>query len=134
MELLLNLVWVIVATAVLYAWGRRRNHSQARPQLVVLLCLLALLFPVISATDDLHAMSSEMEDSTSVRRSLKQMVVARSFGQIAVYTAPALVKWMSESSPIVELGPITAVDNVSRTPSQPFALHSNRAPPVSDHA
>jgi hypothetical protein len=38
--------------------------------LCVLGCALVLLFPVISASDDLHAMRAEMEESSSGKRGI----------------------------------------------------------------
>jgi hypothetical protein len=130
MELLLNLVWVFVAATVLYAWGRRRNHPQARPQLVVLLCLLALLFPVISATDDLHAMNSEMEDSTSVRRSTKQVIAGKSVGQF-VYHAPTLAVSDFNAVPPVYAGAVTNLEESAGATTLPFTTINDRAPPQS---
>ena len=70
MELLLNLFWLLLTALALGRWGRQ-NASRSPAHLIALICLLALLFPVISATDDLHAMRPEMEDSISNRRALK---------------------------------------------------------------
>lgn len=35
-------------------------------------CVLVVLFPVVSATDDLHAMRAEMEESPISKRSISQ--------------------------------------------------------------
>ena len=40
---------------------------------IALACLLFLLFPVISATDDLQALRQEMEESSSSKRTQKQV-------------------------------------------------------------
>ena len=40
--------------------------------LLALGCALVLLFPVISATDDLHAMRAEMEESATSKRAVPQ--------------------------------------------------------------
>ncbi|MBV9145004.1 MAG: hypothetical protein JO065_03750 [Acidobacteria bacterium] len=59
MELLLNLVWIAFSCASLTAWAlwRRRSSSRSMPGLLrgmlVVTCVLALLFPVISISDDL---------------------------------------------------------------------------------
>ena len=59
MELLLNLVWVAISATALMAWvsWRRGSASEAAPQMLpgvmVVVCILALLFPVISMSDDL---------------------------------------------------------------------------------
>jgi hypothetical protein len=129
MELLLNLVWFFVATMVLYAWGRRRNHPQARPRLVVLLCLLALIFPVISATDDLHAMNTEMEDSASVRRSAKQAMGGKSLEPLLVYHAPALVTSHFKVSSVADFDVVTTFERSARVTTLPLTVRSPRAPP-----
>lgn len=59
MELLLNLIWVAISGTALLAWVRWRRNSRSRsaPEMVrglmVVACVLALLFPVISISDDL---------------------------------------------------------------------------------
>ena len=60
METVLNLIWLIVTVAALWLWRFRWLVSRRKPRACVLLevvamgCVLALLFPVISLTDDLH--------------------------------------------------------------------------------
>ena len=72
MELALNLVWVIIAVASYallfrYLAGRGTGHScvPSRSQCIIALtCALAILFPVISLTDDLHEMQATVEDAS----------------------------------------------------------------------
>lgn len=77
MELVLNLVWVLMALPAYWLWRRDADLRQAR-RVTSLQCLLALgcglvlLFPVISATDDLHAMRAEMEESAGSKRAVRQ--------------------------------------------------------------
>jgi len=67
MENLLNFCWLLLALAALLAWHFQATHVR-RPnqhlQFVALLCVLALMFPVISATDDLHPAPQAIEDSS----------------------------------------------------------------------
>jgi hypothetical protein len=78
MELLLNLLWLALALPAVLIWRRQpalpwSSGKQARFRPLVLLgCLLALLFPVVSASDDLHPISAEIEESGSFKRSVKQ--------------------------------------------------------------
>jgi hypothetical protein len=76
MELLLNLAWVLLALPAYWVWrDGRRIHIGRRSSLQLLLslgCLLVILFPVISATDDLRAMRAEMEESPVSKRSIGQ--------------------------------------------------------------
>lgn len=80
MELLLNLLWVMLAVPAFLIWRRERGSSRdGRPHsLLVLGCVLALLFPVISATDDLHPIRAEMEENNPSKRIVKQSPSARS--------------------------------------------------------
>lgn len=71
MELLLNLVWVLLLLPGYAIWrqgrtrGRDRSFGDAARSLLVLGCLMVLLFPVISVTDDLQAARPEMEEGQS---------------------------------------------------------------------
>lgn len=77
MELLLNLLWLMLALPAVLIWrcqppsplcsGKQRSRS-----FILLGCLLALLFPVVSATDDLHPISAEIEESGPFKRTVKQ--------------------------------------------------------------
>jgi hypothetical protein len=74
MELLLNILWLMLALPALVLWRRQAPSSrkQCAPRSFVLLgCLLALLFPVVSASDDLHPMSVEIEESGPFKRVVK---------------------------------------------------------------
>lgn len=76
MELFLNLFWLTLGVPAAWVlvrgqcrgWERHRRMGSA----VVLGCVLLLLFPVISATDDLHAMRPEMEESCPSKLIAKQ--------------------------------------------------------------
>src|ERR1700730_6537532 len=60
METLLNLVWLAVTVAAIWLWrfrwtvSRRNPRHSTRMEAVAMVSVLALLFPVISLTDDLH--------------------------------------------------------------------------------
>jgi hypothetical protein len=75
MELLLNLFWLMLALPACWIWRvsrRRPEHRFTSLQcLLALGCALLILFPVISATDDLRAMRSEIEESPVGKRSLR---------------------------------------------------------------
>ena len=76
MELLLNLAWLLLAFPAYWLWrGRgivRLGRRSSLQRLLSLTCMLVILFPVISATDDLHVMRAEMEESPSSKRSVCQ--------------------------------------------------------------
>jgi hypothetical protein len=69
MELLLNLVWLLLAVPAFWVWRIAENRpgtkKQSRYRWLTLACILVLLFPVVSATDDLQAMRPEMEEASS---------------------------------------------------------------------
>jgi hypothetical protein len=69
MELLLNLIWVALVIGSFLAFIRRQAQSsrmEARywQSLLALACVLLLLFPIISASDDLHPSQTLMEEAT----------------------------------------------------------------------
>jgi len=71
-ELTLNLLWAFLSALTLVVWTRDVRSRQLQRSVVArsgaaLFCLLILLFPVISITDDLHA-TEFVEDSTSGRK------------------------------------------------------------------
>jgi hypothetical protein len=70
MELTLNLVWALVAFGIVGLWLRFAPCSapDRRTQLVALVVLILILFPVISVTDDLQATQNPAELDSSVRR------------------------------------------------------------------
>jgi hypothetical protein len=79
MELFLNLCWLSLLLPAWLLWRQRTSStgsvnpgqsSGAHPLVFIcaLGCALILLFPVISASDDLHAMRPEMEESKRASR------------------------------------------------------------------
>jgi hypothetical protein len=74
MELLLNLVWLLVAVLAIGASCKRwpadgsEPHRQTRRGWIALACALVLLFFVISLTDDLHAEVMVVEDASASKR------------------------------------------------------------------
>ncbi len=69
MELLLNIVWLLVATASCVFFARHhRARLGDRPGTfavtVAVACIIFLLFPCISLSDDLHEVNCTFEDSS----------------------------------------------------------------------
>jgi len=68
MELLLNLIWLLLAVGALVAFLRAERSSarlaevSGRRSLIALACVVVLLFPIISASDDLHPTQAMVED------------------------------------------------------------------------
>jgi hypothetical protein len=72
LELLLNLCWLLLIAPAFCVWLRQRRHSKSLQLGFALACLMVMLFPVISATDDMHAMRQEMKESTPCKQTLKK--------------------------------------------------------------
>src|SRR5450631_964459 len=95
MELLLNLLWLILALlAALTCWLVPKPAGEAsdayRSRLFVLAgCLLALLCPVVSASDDLNALRTDMEESSSGQPSVKK---STAFNSSAWRNVPSLAE------------------------------------------
>jgi hypothetical protein len=76
MELVLNFSWLLIAVATAVAFGvwsaRLPDDSQARRMRwsvgLALVCVVALLFPIISVTDDLSPDTSALEEWSAARR------------------------------------------------------------------
>lgn len=77
MELLLNLAWLLLALPAYWLWrdcraSQSRKRFSSRQCLLALGCALVVLFPVISATDDLHALCAAVEESPISKRGVRQ--------------------------------------------------------------
>jgi hypothetical protein len=70
MELLLNLAWLLVAGVIVGLWlrGESREGPTSRGQLIAIAVLIAILFPVISVSDDLLAVQNASEADNYLRR------------------------------------------------------------------
>lgn len=134
MELLLNIAWVLLALPAYWLWRRNAEASPGRGLkpvqcMLALGCVLVLLFPVISATDDLHAMRAEMEDSASSKRAVRQAGSdKRSAWVNRLQGAPATVvstRWFA----VVQVGFVESSVAYVLPLSRPGILHAGRAPP-----
>jgi hypothetical protein len=135
MELFLNLAWLLLALPACWLWQSARN-VRGRRRFSSLQCLLALasvlvlLFPVISATDDLLAMRTEIEESAPGKRAVGQGATDRCSISNSRFQGPAL---------LVAAAPIfTLVNNRRVAPHQVLpsprlaysTLPPSRAPPT----
>jgi hypothetical protein len=136
MELLLNLAWLLLALPAYWLWRRRAPAGAERKfnsvqVLLALGCVLVLLFPVISASDDLHAMRAEMEDSSSTnKRTVRQSSNDKNCGWTRLQGPPAVV-----ASAVGQVAPeVRRLEVFVRYVSPAAAhcvLHGGRAPPFS---
>jgi hypothetical protein len=136
MELFLNLCWLSLLLPAYLLWLRRtvssaptRNPSISPLIFVsVLGCALVLLFPVISASDDLHAMRPEMEESERAFRHASHSASADH--GVAHFSQPALPSSASVTADFARTGMIVSfppqILGVFSSPSP-----AGRAPPAS---
>ena len=137
LELLLNIAWLLLALPGYWLWRRGADARFARRVsslqfLFALGCVLVLLFPVISATDDLHAMRAEMEESSSTKRAVRQAASDKYSAWVNRLQGPPAFAARKVSLPAPE---IRASSNLSILCLTPLAgagvLRAGRAPPAS---
>jgi len=134
MELLLNLLWVSMALAAFSAFLRNRSASpeiRGAPlsmALLALACVMVLLFPIVSASDDLHPTQAVLEDAT---KRIQHVIAPNQQVQSGLFAAvvPALLAASLLFALVTLHGcrPITCearVVNRERTP------HAGRSPPA----
>jgi hypothetical protein len=129
-ELLLNLCWLALLLPAFLLWRRRTpsDRSTRRSLLFVctLACLLVLLFPFISASDDLHGGGQAIEES---KRSLHNgqgagghsLHLTADFSQPALPVASASEIFSDRAGSAIEfsphfLGMFAAVPRIGRAP------------------
>jgi len=137
-EIILNAAWILVCFGALSAqvWrdGLRSapgNRSlRLRRSLSVLIAALAL-FPVISASDDLHAMRAEMEESSPCKRSVCQAAVERVSVWHNPWQNPPAVVSVAASLGLISRGWHELFTVPLSAPVAPSILRASRAPPYS---
>ena len=139
MELLLNLAWLLLAVPAYWLWrGSRivgaRRYFSALQCLLALGCLLVILFPVISATDDLCAMRAEIEESPASKRGIRQAGNDKpSAWHSHLQTLPALLGAFKSPALNLEWGELR-FGSPGTVPAEHLMLHPGRAPPASFRA
>ena len=135
MELLLNLIWVLLAVPAFWLW--RYEASPARcsryltPLRIVLVLgfVLLLLFPVISATDDLRAMQPETEESLAGQRVSRSAEHNKDHHQLGHVSASSALALLVLSAPSDQFAGIVFVGSVALLPAVRLRSSSGRAPP-----
>ena len=136
MELLLNLAWLLLALPACWLWrrsltARAQGSARSLQCLLALGCMLVLLFPIVSATDDLHAMRAEMEESSPGKRGVSQAAIDRaSAGHSRWHNSPAVVVTAVSFEAVVEHR-YEAVSVLLSRPVTPSIRRVGRAPPCS---
>jgi hypothetical protein len=132
MELLLNLFWLLLAMPAYWLWRYSRTASQrcqfqALQCFLALGCLLVILFPVVSASDDMRAMRTEMEESSS-KKSICQAVGDKQSSS-KWQAQPAALASTSTSCGFGESAWHWVPASVSSSSSARVIARSDRAPP-----
>ena len=90
MELLLNLLWIAMVLVAFSVFLQKRRDGSLLPKvpygkaLLALACVLVLLFPFVSASDDLHPTQAVLEDAT---RRMQQAMAPHQQVQAGLFTA-----------------------------------------------
>jgi hypothetical protein len=97
MELLLNVVWLLAVGAGAYIGLRRRAERPGWQAVIAFACVALLIFPVISATDDLHPSFMIVEDATKrlARGPALFIHIAPAVALLAVLIFPASLQTVS---------------------------------------
>jgi len=136
MELSLNLAWLLLGLPAYWLWRRSAEARVARrfsalQALLALGCVLVLLFPVISASDDLHVMRAEMEDSSISKRTVRHTGSDKSSGWVNRLQGPPEVVASEMRLPAPDVQRLE-VSSTSVSPlASPCIFCGGRAPPVS---
>jgi len=133
MELLLNLIWLTVAATALVAFTRSRRRSTRMAHvpyvqaLIALACVVVLLFPVISASDDLHPAQAVVEDaSKKLQLAIAPLHLQRTNSPSPMLPAMPALCLMLE---LVVLRLFHAEDLTARVPNGATVPSAGRAPP-----
>ncbi len=139
MELLLNLLWLLIAVAVVCVWrtqssnqrrGRDRHYLQEWSAVSL---ALVLLFFAVSMSDDIHSQIVALEESSANKRDQIHASVAHSWMQPArgVRQAHWAVSPRALSPGHFDTVSTVAVSEPAFGTLASYGLKPNRAPPVS---
>ena len=134
MELLLNLAWLLLALPAFWLWRGSKTASGGRTFtalrcVLALVCMLVVLFPVVSATDDLRAMGNEIEESPASKRT----------SHLASHDKISASKWQSPPALVTTAIYLIVSDQMEQPwlesrlllPASPAIKRAIRGPPFS---
>jgi hypothetical protein len=132
MELLLNLVWLLLVMPAYYLWRNARDAQRCTGLrslqfLLALGCGLVLLFPVVSATDDLHAVRAEMEESS--KRNILHTVSEKSSAEQIWHNPPAALAAFTAIAPWSQAWNEVRIPQLFSSAAR-FTIRAGRAPPI----
>jgi hypothetical protein len=103
MELLLNLIWGSLALSACFAFmRRRRSPAPCLTALIALSCIVWLLFPIVSASDDLHPTQAVLEDAT--KRIQQSVAPIQSSSTPTMPMLPAMLALLLLATPLAVRG------------------------------
>jgi hypothetical protein len=133
MELLLNLLWLSLALPAYWFWGKRPvpvPNSRARIRsLIFFSCALALLFPVVSATDDLSAPKPDAEEVSASKCTAKWSIDIKSGRQPRDGTSLAHSTYLISLKPACESWDLAFAGDIRFPEALSFGTSACRAPP-----
>lgn len=134
MELLLNVTWAALALgAVLAFLSRGHSATDVRPgahlkSLIALASIICLLFPIVSASDDLHPTQAVLEDATKrIQRTIVPVHLLNS-PHIVWLWLPALLS-LALSFGLMLLCPRYAIEVTANVIGRRCQPKTGRAPP-----
>lgn len=93
MEAVLNVIWLLIACGTFAAYAA--SPRKVRGGALALFCVMALLFPIISATDDMTTDATILEEWSALRRptilSLLQIALTLAILVIAIVIVAPIV-------------------------------------------
>ena len=137
MELLLNLLWLTLVVPAFLIWRRQSLAEKSFlckssfRGIVLLGCLLVFLFPVVSATDDLHPLHNEIEESNPSRRTVKQAHASQSPDWSRFSSPPASLVEIASFAPESKICGLVSDDLLVVSTPVFSCIRSCRAPPSS---
>jgi hypothetical protein len=139
MELFLNLCWLSLLVPAYLLWRERlavaaegRGKGPGARTLVfvcALGCAFILLFPVISASDDLHAMRAEMEESSPSKRSVSQAAGEKGSAWHNGWRNLSAAVTATLSLGIIPKNRLELSSFVVAVSATPLIVHGSRGPP-----
>jgi hypothetical protein len=134
MEQLLNLAWLLLALPAFWLWRSARSAPCRRKFtafqcLLALGCMLVILFPVVSATDDLRAMRNEIEESPASKRTIRQAGTDKV--SVWKWQSPPALSATPSSFTISEQGHLPLPASRLPVPATPTTVVAARASPDS---
>jgi len=67
-EILFDIAWLLLLIPSFYLWVRRRRDLKCLQCSLTLIFLLALLFPIVSVSDDLRAATADFEETAPTKK------------------------------------------------------------------